>query len=85
MSKEMLKQTDEWLSSMYDLLSLKTDEEDRAYTQKRIDLFNWLIWRAETLQEIIDAWIDIEGHGTEEEADDFYTTVQNILGGGVDE
>ncbi len=43
----MLKQADEWLYSMKCLLSVKTDEEDRAYTQKRIDLFNWLIEQAE--------------------------------------
>ncbi len=46
MSKEILKQADEWLYSMKCLLSV-TDEEDRAYTQKRIDLFNWLIQQAE--------------------------------------
>ena len=47
MSEEMLKEADEWLYSMKCLLSVKTDEEDRAYTQKRIDLFNWLIKQAE--------------------------------------
>lgn len=47
MREEMLKQADEWLYSMKCLLSVKTDEEDRAYTQKRIDLFNWLIEQAE--------------------------------------
>lgn len=47
MREEMLKQADEWLYSMKCLLSVKTDEEDRAYTQKRIDLFNWFIEQAE--------------------------------------
>src|SRR5690625_2220831 len=47
MSKEMLKQADDWLKSMYDLLSLKTDNEDREYTQNKIDLFEWLIKQAE--------------------------------------
>lgn len=41
--KERLEEASEWLRSMYDLLSLKTDVEDIEYTQKRIDLFNWLI------------------------------------------
>src|SRR5699024_1579914 len=50
MSKERLEEAGEWLSSMYDLLSLKTDKEDRAYTQKRIDLFNWLIEQAERFE-----------------------------------
>jgi len=40
MSKERLEEANEWIRSKYDLLSLKTDENDRAYTQKRIDLFN---------------------------------------------
>ncbi|MGM8212611.1 hypothetical protein ACLIBH_07435 [Virgibacillus sp. W0430] len=52
MSKEMLKQADEWLRSMYDLLSLKTDPEDIEYTQKRIDLFKWMIEQAERVQEL---------------------------------
>src|SRR5699024_6013409 len=50
--KEMLKEADEWLYSMKCLLSVKTDEEDRAYTQKRIDLFNWLIEQAQRAQEL---------------------------------
>lgn len=51
MSKERLKEADEWLYNMKCLLSVKTDEEDRAYTQKRIDLFNWLIERVKELEE----------------------------------
>lgn len=47
MSKERLKQADDWIKSMYDLLSLKTDEEDRAYTQNKIDLFKWMKEQAE--------------------------------------
>ena len=52
MSKERLEEANEWIRSMYDLLSLKTDENDRAYTQKRIDLFNWLIEQAEKVEEL---------------------------------
>lgn len=59
MSKEMLKEADEWLSSMNKLLSEKTDEGDRAYMQKRIDLFNWLIEQAERAQ---DLEVQIHGH-----------------------
>ncbi len=52
MSKVRLEEADFWLKSMYDLLSVKTDEEDRAYTQKRIDLFNWLIEQAERFEKM---------------------------------
>ncbi len=50
----MLKEADEWLYSMKCLLSVKTDEEDRAYTQKRIDLFNWLIEQAERFEVLAE-------------------------------
>ncbi len=39
----------------------------------------WLIDRAETLQIIANRWIEIETNGTKEEADDFYTFVQDTL------
>ncbi len=39
----------------------------------------WLVKRAGALQKIIDTWIAIEDHGTQEDALDFYTIVQNIF------
>lgn len=39
----------------------------------------WLIDRAETLQIIANRWIEIETKGTKEEADGFYTFVQDTL------
>ncbi|ETT61241.1 hypothetical protein BSK66_31620 [Paenibacillus odorifer] len=39
----------------------------------------WLIDQAETLQIIANRWIEIESNGTKEEADDFYTFVQDTL------
>src|SRR5690625_529251 len=61
MSKERLEEASEWLRSMYDLLSLKTDEEDRAYTQKRIDLFEWMIEQINRLDggETFKGYIEI--------------------------
>lgn len=40
---------------------------------------DWLIKQAETLQIIADRWIEIETNGTYEEANDFYTFVQDTL------
>lgn len=62
MSKEMLKEADEWLSSMNKLLSEKTDEGDRAYMQKRINLFNWLIERAKQAEELEKLIDKADGH-----------------------
>jgi hypothetical protein len=40
---------------------------------------NWLIQQTETLHKIADSWVDVECHGTEVDANVFYTVVQNIL------
>ena len=39
----------------------------------------WLIQQAETLRKIADTWVAIETNGTSEDADNFYTIVQDIL------
>lgn len=39
----------------------------------------WLLKQAETLREIADTWVAIETNGTTEDADNFYTIVQDIL------
>lgn len=44
-----------------------------------------LIYQAEKFQEIVDTWIDIEENGKIDDAEDFYTIVQNILAGDSDE
>jgi len=44
-----------------------------------------LIYQAEKFQEIVDTWISIEENGTPQDAMDFYSIVQDILGGGSDE
>lgn len=41
--------------------------------------FQWLIEQAETVEKIAKRWIEIEDNGTPEEADDFYTFVQDTL------
>lgn len=43
MSKERLEEASQWLVSMYEVLSSKTEVEDIEFLQKRIDLFNWMI------------------------------------------
>ena len=40
---------------------------------------DWLIERAELLRKIDNAWEEIETNGTSEDADNFYTIVQDIL------
>lgn len=69
-----------------DIKSLQDNEDfrqaDTAMCYLVQEYGDWLIERAEILQEIVDTWIRIEEHGTKEEADDFYTIVQNILSGG---
>ncbi|NWL87571.1 hypothetical protein DMN77_08130 [Paenibacillus sp. 79R4] len=47
--------------------------------------FNWLMSNAEALCEIADEWIRIEEQGTKEEADDFYSYVQDALTGDGEE
>lgn len=44
-----------------------------------------LIYQAEKFQKIVDTWIDIEENGKNDDAEDFYSIVQDILGGGNDE
>lgn len=44
-----------------------------------------LIYQAEIFQKIVDTWVGIEVSGNVDDAEDFYTIVQNILGGGGDE
>lgn len=83
--KQMIGKSKEWLSSMNEILSRKTEKEDIEHIKDRIETQKWLIWRAETLQEIIDTWIDVEENGKVDDAEDFYSIVQNILGGGSDE
>lgn len=39
----------------------------------------WLIKRVGVLQFIIDEWIGIEAHGKKENAEGFYSRVQDIL------
>lgn len=41
--------------------------------------FEWLLEQAKTLQKIADRWVEIETNGTYEEANDFYTFVQDTL------
>ena len=41
--------------------------------------YDWLVEQAKTLQKITDTWIAIETNGTEKDAGNFYTTVQDIL------
>lgn len=41
-----------------------------------------LIYQAEIFQKIVDTWVGIEESGNVDDAEDFYTIVQNILGGG---
>ena len=44
-----------------------------------------LILQAEQRQKIADTWLAIELSESAEGLDDFYSTVQDILGGGSDE
>src|SRR5690625_1515778 len=44
-----------------------------------------LIYQAEKFQEIVDTWVGIEDNGEMDDAEDFYSIVQDILGGGNDE
>jgi hypothetical protein len=40
---------------------------------------NWLVEQADLLDKIAKRWIEIETNGTSEEADDFYTFIQDTL------
>jgi hypothetical protein len=54
-------------------------KENRELESQFYEDMSWLISRAETLQKIEDTWVSIETNGTKEEADNFYTIVQDIL------
>jgi hypothetical protein len=43
------------------------------------DNFDWLLQQAELLEEIANSWVAIETNGTSEDADNFYSVVQDIL------
>lgn len=47
--------------------------------------FRWLAENAEALSKIADEWMRIEYRGTKEEADDFYSYVQDVLNGSEEE
>lgn len=47
--------------------------------------FDWLMENAEALSKIADEWIRIEEQGKKEEADDFYSFVQDVLSGSEEE
>lgn len=44
-----------------------------------IEDVQWLVKQAETLQKIANRWVEIETNGMYEEANDFYTFVQDTL------
>lgn len=61
-------------------LSLIKQEFEKNLKDGLLNLqVKWLIDQAEILQKIADRWIEIETNGTKEEADDFYTFVQDTL------
>lgn len=55
------------------------DSQKEITRKMSVNDARWLIKRARVLQFIIDEWIGIETHGTKEDAEDFYSTVQEIL------
>lgn len=55
------------------------DSQKENVRKMSVNDAKWLTKRADILQEIIDAWIWIETKGTQEDATDFHTTVQDIL------
>lgn len=62
---------------MYDrLLEVTRQHENGSLHKRDID---WLINQAKTLRVIANRWIEIETNGTREEADDFYSFVQDTL------
>lgn len=50
-------------------------------TTLRNDDYRWLMQNSEALSKIADEWIRIETDGTKEDADDFYSFVQDVLQG----
>lgn len=55
------------------------DSQKESTREMSVNDARWLIKRALILQRIIDAWLEIEMHGTQEDASDFYSTVHDIL------
>lgn len=47
MSKERLEEAKKWLGQMRLILSTKTDKDEIAYVQSKIDLFEWMIEQVE--------------------------------------
>lgn len=44
-----------------------------------IEDVQWLVKQAELLKRIADTWVAIETNGTSEDADNFYSIIQDIL------
>lgn len=55
------------------------DSQKESTRKMSVNDARWLIKRAKVLQHIIDAWIWIEAHGSQEDAIVFHSTVQEIL------
>lgn len=55
------------------------DSQKESIRKVSVNDARWLIKRARILQRIVDAWIGIETHGTQEDALNFHSTVQDIL------
>src|SRR5699024_1780628 len=47
MSKERLEEAKKWIGQMRLILSTKTDKDEIAYVQSKIDLFEWMIEQVE--------------------------------------
>jgi hypothetical protein len=61
-------------------LKLIKQEFDKNLKDGLLNLqVKWLIDQAETLQIITNRWIEIETEGTKEEANDFYTFVEDEI------
>lgn len=52
MSKEMLKQADDWLKSMSEIASEQKDADTIEHMKERIKVQKWLIEQAERVQEL---------------------------------
>lgn len=50
--KERLEDAKKWLGQMRLMLSTKTDKDEIAYVQSKIDLFEWVIEQAERVKEL---------------------------------
>ena len=49
--KERLEEAKKWIGQMRLILSTKTDKDEIAYVQSKIDLFEWMIEQAELLEK----------------------------------